>query len=100
MIRGTTPKHTFTIPLDAENVAEVMIIYAQDDAEVFHKETKDCEMTGRTISVTLSQEDTLLFDHTRNAQIQLRLLTTEGVALASHIIVLTVGKLLSDEVIY
>lgn len=100
MIKGTTPTHTFSIPVEADMVKEAMIIYAQDDNEVFRKETAECEMNGKTISVTLSQEETLMFNHARNVQIQIRLLTIEGAALASHIIVVSVGKVLCEEVIY
>ena len=99
MIRGTTPTHTFIIPLDTSMIAEVMVIYAQDDQEVFHKDTYDCEMDGNEISVKLTQEETLMFNPLRNVQIQLRLLTTGGEALACIPSVDTLQNVLNDEVL-
>lgn len=99
MIRGTTPTHTFEIPFDTSMIKKVMIIYAQNDVEVFHKDTKDCEMNKREIRVTLSQRDTLRLCHRYNVQIQLRVLTTDGSAFTSDVKVLSVQKCLNDEVL-
>lgn len=99
MIRGTTPTHTFTLPCDASMIKEVMIIYAQSDVEKFHKDAEDCKMDGNTVSVTLSQEDTFLLDHKSMVQIQLRVLTKHGDALASDIKIIPVKKCLNDEVL-
>lgn len=99
MIRGTTPTHTFKLPFDAKLVKSAMVIYAQNDAVVLEKEAKDCTMRGNEISVTLSQEDTLKLDCHFKVQIQLRILTTEGQALASDIHVVSVGKCLNSEVL-
>ena len=98
MIRGTTPQHTFTIPFDVSLAKEVMIIYAQNDVEVFRKTTEDCQMYGKTISVTLTQEDTLLLNHKHNVQIQVRLLTNDGKALVSNVKLVSVRKCLNSEV--
>lgn len=99
MIRGTTPTHTFEIPYDTSTIKKVMVIYAQHDEEVFHKDTEDCEMKGREIRVTLSQRDTLRLCHLFNVQIQLRILLNDGTALASDVKVLSVQKCLNDEVL-
>ena len=99
MIKGTTPTHTFKIPLDAGGVKSVMVIYAQNNVEVFRKETSDCTLEGNSISVTLTQEETFRFNHNQNVQIQVRLLTVAGNALASDIKVVTVGQCLNSEVL-
>lgn len=99
MIRGTTPTHTFVLPFDSVMVAEVMVIYAQDNEEVLKKDTYDCEKDGNEIRVTLTQEETLTFDHSRNVQIQIRVLTTGGQALASTIYTADVENVLNDEVL-
>ena len=97
--RGTTPTHTFTLPCDSSLIKSMMIIYAQDDVEVFHKDTEDCSFEGNTVKVTLTQSDTLLLDHKRNVQLQLRVLTNDGVAFRSNIETVAVGKILNDEVL-
>lgn len=99
MIRqGTTPQHTFTIPFDVSLAKEIMIIYAQNDVEVFRKTTEDCAIERNTISVTLKQEDAFKLDHKQNVQIQARILTMDGNALASDVKVVSVGKCLNSEV--
>ena len=99
LIRGTTPTHTFKLPFDTAIVQSAAVLYAQDDVVVLVKEAKDCAMQGNEISVTLTQEDTLLFDCHAKAQIQIRVLTTDGQALASDIRIVRVGKCLSNEVL-
>ena len=99
MTRGTTPTHTFRLPFDGSMVAEAMVIYAQNDVEVFHKDTYDCTVKGNTIKVTLDQEDTLMLSHSSNVQIQLKVKTTEGVVLVSVPNVISVQKCLNDEVL-
>lgn len=98
MIKGTTPKHTFTIPLETSELASIRIIYAQDDTQLFVKEMSDCVLEGKTISVTLTQEETLKFDDTKLAQIQLRVKTKSGEVLSSDVLVVYVGKCLDTEV--
>ena len=63
MIRGTTPTHTFNIPFDTSMVKEVKILYAQDVVKILEKKNGDCVLAGQSISVTLTQEDTFLFDN-------------------------------------
>lgn len=98
-MRGTTPTHTFKIPFDVSLVQKAVVIYAQDDIVVFSKETEQCHMNGNEISVTLTQEDTLKLDCKKLVQIQLRVLTTDGTALASVVTRMNVGKCLKDEVL-
>lgn len=97
MIKGTTPTHTFTIPFDVSGIEKVKIIYAQDDVVVCEK--TDCVLKGTTIQTTLTQEDTLKFDHKKAVQIQLRILTAGGQALASVIEKVGVSKCLDNEVL-
>ena len=99
MTRGTTPRHTWKLPFSSSKVKEAMVIYAQNDVEVFHKDTYECAMDGNEISVVLTQEETLKFDHNFNVQMQLRVLTDEGEALASVIRCVSVQKCLNDEVL-
>ena len=99
MIRGTTPTHTFAIPFDVSAIQTVKIIYAQDDEIVCEKLTEDCVLDGTTIQTTLTQEDTLKFDHKKAVQIQIRVLTAGGQALASVIEKVGLSQLLDNEVL-
>ena len=99
MIQGTTPTHRFTIPMDASDVQKVRVTYGQSHKVVLTKENEDCRVEGNVVSVKLSQEDTLLFDEFSPVQIQLRVLTTGGDALASDLIRVPCGIVLDKEVL-
>jgi hypothetical protein len=99
MIRGTTPTHVFNIPFDTSLVDEVKITYAQDDEIIFVKHTPECTLGDKSISVTLTQSETFLFDHKKSAQIQIRILTKSGEAFASILEKVGVSKCLDDEVL-
>ena len=98
MIRGTTPTHIFRLPFSVLTIKDVRIIYAQKDEQILVKETADCSLEGNQISVTLTQEETFKFDCSKCVQIQLRVLTTGGQALASQIKHIDVEKCLDSEV--
>lgn len=99
MIQGTTPTHQFTIPMDASSVDKVRVTYAQKDQVLLVKENEDCSIDGNVIEVKLSQEETLLFDEFSSVQIQVRVLTTGGDALASDLIRVPCGAVLDKEVL-
>jgi hypothetical protein len=100
MIRGTTPTHIFTLPFDVSLIADLRIIYAQDAAEILAKTKDDCGLDGNEVSVTLTQEDTFKFDCKRQVvQIQVRVLTSGGDALASEVIIVPVEQCLNSEVL-
>lgn len=96
--RGTTPTHTFDIPMECSFVKEVAVIYAQNDTEIFRKTTQECKMEGAQISVTLTQEETLRFSADYSVQIQLRIITVGNDSLVSDTINTTVAKCLNNEV--
>ena len=96
---GTTPTHIFVLPVKTDQIKDVLIVYSQNDTEVFKKVTKDCSFDEEIVSVTLSQEDTLMLDHNSNVQIQIRVVSKGGVAYASRIFVVTAQQCLSEGVI-
>ena len=98
MIRGTTPTHTFNIPFDVSYIKECKVVYAQDNVVIVTKSTSDCILEGTSVKTTLSQEDTFAFDSNKAVQIQLRILTTNDVALASVVANVGIAKCLDDEV--
>ena len=98
MIRGTTPTHTFNLKFDTSLIDKVKITYAQNDHIIFEKLATDCVLDGFTIKTVLTQEETLKLDHNSPVQIQLRILTTGGNALASVVQKVGVSQLLDDGV--
>lgn len=99
MYRGTTPTHIFNIPFNVSNITALQIIYAQNDEVIILKTKEDCVLEDQTITTTLTQEDTLKFNCGLKVQLQVRVLTTSGDALASKVKIIDVGKCLNDEVL-
>ena len=111
MIRGTTPMHTFVIPFEITSGSNVRIVYAQGED---HKETVRFERTndtitvdGNKVSITLTREETLLFDcrpqwhggrcEPLPVKIQVGVSTPTGEILWSNIITTTVDRCLQKD---
>lgn len=97
MRQGTTPIHTFTLPFDTGTVQKARVIYAQGGDPKIIK--TDVGMDGNTISVQLSQEDTLKLDCNERVYIQLHILTQAGDSLVSPVFTKFVRELLYREVL-
>ena len=101
MIRGTTPVLEFTLPFDTDLLEEAYVTISQRGTVVIEKSIDKCTLEHNMLSVKLSQEETLELIAQRNlrAEIQLRVLTRDGEALASNIETVDVGRILKDGVI-
>lgn len=117
MRRGTTPTHVFTVDdASLENIAELYITYAQGKQIVLEKTLDDVviDTENNTISVTLTQEDTLKFktsqwsylypndnkkDMMVEIQIRMKYDDLNHSAFASNIVLIDVEKLLKNGVI-
>ena len=99
MIRGTTPTHKFNISFDTSLIKDIRISYAQDGAIITEKSLDDCALEGDVITTSLTQEETLKFHEKRPVELQIRLLTTLGTAMATRIYTLNAGKVLNEEVL-
>ena len=97
MTRGTTPTHTFTIPeeLDVSTLSVIYITYSQFGRRVIEKDIEDIIISDQTLSVTLSQVETLLF-RPGEVEIQIRAKTTGGSAYASTIVETTAERILKN----
>lgn len=99
MIRGSTVTHIFNIPLEANDIKELKITYAQGDNIVFYKKKNECVVADNTIAVTLTQDDTFKLDSSQHVKIQLRILTDKGVVMSSKVITRSVEACLDNEVL-
>lgn len=99
MIRGTTPLLEFTLPFETSLLAEAWVTLAQNEEVVLNKELEMCECDGCILSVKLTQEETLLLDCNCKTEIQVRVRTHAGDALASDIIKVGTERILKDGVI-
>lgn len=99
MIRGTTPTLEFTIPFDTSELAEAFVTLSQNDTIILDKALDDCKCDARKLSVRLSQEETLKLSCDCTTDIQVRVRTKAGDALASDIVKVDTDKILKDGVI-
>ena len=129
IVRGTTPYHTFIIPMASESIEEVYITYLQNNEVVLDKdkttvtiedvelETENAEVNDTElaeeeteviptsqITLHLTQEDTLKFKFYPAAEkniavVQLRILDTNGEAYASNPVQERIFGVLKDGVI-
>ena len=104
MRRGTTVTNTFGVDVDLTDAAAIYITYKQAGYTIIEKTIDDITITedaqGRqTLSVDLSQVDTLAFAAAIPVQIQIRARLIDNTALASNIINTNVGEILKDGVI-
>lgn len=96
MIRGTTPTLRFELPFQAEAIAALSIAFKQKDVLRVEKTLNDVKCEGNIISCKLEQKDTLALDDQFKIDIQLRIRTVHGDAIASNIIKTSIGRLLRD----
>ena len=96
MIRGTTPTLEFTLPFELVEIDKLWITFSQNNKEVFTVEKQDLVLGDKTISLKLSQKQTLLLSSNSMVNIQIRVVDTKGLAMASNIIKTPVQQILKD----
>lgn len=62
MYRGTTPTFTFTLKFEANTIDLLNIAMAQNGNVKISKNKSDCTLDGYTVSVTLTEAETLSLD--------------------------------------
>lgn len=98
MRQGTTPTIQITINnIDLNEMQNIYVVFEQN-GYILKKESSDLDIEGNVISVSLSQEETLNFKE-GTCNIQLRMITKGGVAIASPIKTTKVYRVLNKEVI-
>lgn len=95
MRRGTTPTLTFTLPINSSSIECLYITFCQKNEIIIEKNINDCELSDDILKVTLSQKDTLAFK-VGAIDIQIRLKTIDGSAMASNVVVADIRNCLKD----
>lgn len=96
MFRGTTPTLKFTLPFGADRLSCAWITLAQNKKDIIDKPITECACAENALTVTLTQEETLLLNSDCKTEIQIRVKTADGKALASKIFVVDTGRILKD----
>ena len=101
MIRGTTPTLEFALPFEVDLIAEAYVTISQNQSVVIDKSLSELTCAGKTLTVKLSQEDTLKLQQSefKPAEVQICVRMKSGDALASDIMRLHVGRILKEGVI-
>lgn len=98
MRQGTTPTIQITVnDIDLNKMQNIYVVFEQN-GYILKKESSDLNIEGNVISVLLSQEETFNFKE-GTCNIQLRMITKGGVAIASPIKTTKVYRVLNKEVI-
>ena len=100
MKRGTTPtlNLSFDYSLDELDIKAFFITFSQDGEVVLEKDLEQVQVNGNTITINLSQEDTLKFKGDKILKIQVRFRTDSG-AFVTNLIKTNVEEILKDGVI-
>ena len=98
MRRGTTPTLTFTTPYAADLIQSGSISFMQRGTDVLDISLTDPAVTiaDESISVNLTQEQTLLLTTADTVKIQIRAILTSGKAVASNIVTDSVCPILKE----
>lgn len=104
MRRGTTPTLEAELPAEipVSDLSEAVLSIDQNGTEVIKKTLSDMTADGaaNTLSVTLTQEETLKLNVLNIAEIQLKFkFAADDAVIASEPIRVPVGKILNEEVI-
>lgn len=100
MRRATTPTHTFSFPHEyVGKISKILVTYSQNGEQLLNKTEKDGTIDGNKFYFTLTQEETNLFNTTYYVEVQIRILTSDNVAVASDVAVEPCEKVLNDEVL-
>ena len=102
MIKGTTPRLHFNLPIYTSIIkaAEIVLQYVDNAKTVnIERNLDECEVGEKSISAVLTQEETLALPAPALAKVQLRIVTNDGTALATLPYEVTVKELLKESVL-
>ena len=97
MRRGTTPTLTFLLPADASLFDSATLFLTQNGLSVLTVGQDRLIAEGKTLSLTLTENESLLFEPWIPAEVQLRLTTPQGTVLRSEIRRLAIRPLIPDD---
>lgn len=93
--RGTTPTLTFTLPFAASAITALSIAFAQKRAVILEKKLSDVKIDGNSVSVTLTENETLSFLERTSLEIQMRCYCGRS-KMASQIISVPIKRILKE----
>lgn len=100
MFRGTTPTLVFNLntDLDMDTIEEIWVTFDTPDKLTFTKDKVLLDNTAKTVTLPLSQDDTLRMKGV-HIKCQIRLLCNDGMAYATSIKTVVFNDIIKDGVI-
>lgn len=104
MQRATTPTHTFTLPMNVDELKEIQVTYKQGETSLV-KHYQDgilpsgMSLNENTVSIRLTQVETKLFTEKRSTLAQVRVLTLTNIAMASQKFKIKIDSLLNEDIL-
>lgn len=99
IVRGTTPTLSFNLPFPVNTIASGYVTIQQRGKTAAEKKFNECNCDGNTLSVKLSQEDTLALKSGYGTGIRLVVKTVTGDRLETKDYPVQVLNTSKDEVI-
>lgn len=97
MYRGTTPTFRFNLPFEANTITEAAISFRQPGGVSIDKTLADCTAEGSTLTVSLTEAETLSFRAMTLYPVAIQLRVGVGSArMASQIFEVPVERILKD----
>lgn len=78
LIRGTTPRMSFGLPFECDQIDTGYVIVKQNDIAVIEKPVEDCDRDEKTLWAKFSQEETLSLVAGTEAKISIVIKTAGG----------------------
>lgn len=78
IIRGTTPTEEFELPCSANEIKDLRIIFGQSKKGLFTKYRNECELKNNKVLVSLSQDETYLFNPNKKLYVEIRVQTYDN----------------------
>lgn len=103
MYRVTTPTHTFKLPIDTSDCAEIQLVYKQGNTSLIKRYENGVIPSGMTLDEDqviqlLTQEETKRFK-AGFVNAQIRVLTNGGKSYASQMFNVGVNEVLNEEIL-
>ena len=99
MIRGTTARMTFNVPVESSQIAVAFVTFTSDGVVVCDKNLSQLTLEDKKIICKLTQAESLSFTPNSRVRVQLRARLKDGTAFASKVRDLSIGNILKEGVI-
>lgn len=99
MIRGTTARITFNVPVETSQIVVAYVTFTADGTVACEKNLSQLTLEKNKIICKLTQAESLAFTPNSRVRVQLRARLKDGTTFASKIRDLSIGNVLKEGVI-